>query len=116
MDTILSARDPVDHDRQAAATGRDTLGPDELCRLHAYWRAANYPSVGQTYLYDNPLLREPLKLSHVKLATDENTPTCNKRFLLAGFPQTEASRCAWRELMFTSPELGTPGGIGAVRE
>ena len=33
---------------------------------NAYWRAANYISVGQLYLYDNPLLREPLKLAHVK--------------------------------------------------
>jgi len=39
----------------------------ELLRnMNAYWRAANYLSVGQIYLYDNPLLREPLKLSHVK--------------------------------------------------
>ncbi len=35
-------------------------------RMDAYWRAANYLSVGQIYLYDNPLLREPLQLSHVK--------------------------------------------------
>ena len=37
-----------------------------LQRMDAYWRAANYLSVGQIYLYDNPLLREPLKLEHVK--------------------------------------------------
>ena len=42
------------------------LAPDELNRMNAYWRAANYLSVGQIYLYDNPLLREPLKLAHVK--------------------------------------------------
>ena len=42
------------------------LSPDLLRRMDAYWRAANYLSVGQIYLYDNPLLREPLKLSHVK--------------------------------------------------
>ena len=34
--------------------------------MNAYWRAANYLSVGQIYLYDNPLLKEPLKLVHVK--------------------------------------------------
>ena len=34
--------------------------------MHAYWRAANYLSVGQIYLYDNPLLKKPLKLEHVK--------------------------------------------------
>ena len=43
-----------------------TLAPDEMRKMHAYWRAANYISVGQLYLYDNPLLREPLKLADVK--------------------------------------------------
>ncbi|HJG90720.1 MAG TPA: hypothetical protein K8V81_03245, partial [Brachybacterium massiliense] len=33
--------------------------PEELERLHAWWRAANYLSVGQIYLKDNPLLRQP---------------------------------------------------------
>src|SRR5499426_3776830 len=42
------------------------LSPEELRRMNAYWRAANYLSVGQIYLYANPLLREPLKLEHVK--------------------------------------------------
>jgi xylulose-5-phosphate/fructose-6-phosphate phosphoketolase len=49
----------------AAAAGRP-LDDDELERLDAYWRASNYLSVGQIYLLDNPLLREPLKLEHVK--------------------------------------------------
>ncbi len=42
------------------------LSVDELRRINAYWRAANYLSVGQIYLLDNPLLREPLKPEHVK--------------------------------------------------
>ena len=42
------------------------LSGAELNDLHAYWRAANYLSVGQIYLLDNPLLREPLRLEHVK--------------------------------------------------
>ena len=42
------------------------LTPDLLQKMDAYWRAANYLSVGQLYLCDNPLLKEPLKLSHVK--------------------------------------------------
>jgi xylulose-5-phosphate/fructose-6-phosphate phosphoketolase len=42
------------------------LSPDESRRMHAYWRAANYLSVGQIYLLDNPLLREPLALAHTK--------------------------------------------------
>src|SRR5580692_2049916 len=40
--------------------------PELLHRMDAYWRAANYLSVGQIYLYDNPLLKKPLELSHVK--------------------------------------------------
>ena len=43
-----------------------TLAPDLLRKIDAYWRAANYLSVGQIYLYANPLLREPLALAHVK--------------------------------------------------
>ena len=42
------------------------LSIDELSRLDAWWRAANYLSVGQIYLLDNPLLREPLRTEHVK--------------------------------------------------
>ncbi len=43
-----------------------TLSAEELRRIHAYWRAANYLSVGQIYLLDNPLLREPLAPEHIK--------------------------------------------------
>lgn len=42
------------------------LSKEELPRIHAYWQAANYLSVGQIYLWQNPLLREPLTLEHVK--------------------------------------------------
>jgi xylulose-5-phosphate/fructose-6-phosphate phosphoketolase len=44
----------------------ESLSQDLLRRMDAYWRAANYVSVGQIYLHDNPLLREPLRLEHVK--------------------------------------------------
>jgi len=44
----------------------EPLSPELLRLMHAYWRAANYLSVGQIYLCDNPLLREPLKPEHVK--------------------------------------------------
>ncbi len=43
-----------------------TVPAELLNKMHAYWRAANYLSVGQIYLYDNPLLRKPLELAHVK--------------------------------------------------
>src|SRR5438552_6916910 len=42
------------------------LSRDLLDKMHAYWRAANYLSVGQIYLYDNPLLQRPLKREHIK--------------------------------------------------
>ena len=45
---------------------KPTLSPDELSKLNAYWRAANYLSIGQIYLFDNPLLTEPLKPEHIK--------------------------------------------------
>ena len=45
---------------------KKTFSPDLLRKMDAYWRAANYLSVGQLYLHDNPLLRKPLKLAHVK--------------------------------------------------
>src|SRR5277367_5917832 len=43
-----------------------TLSKAESALIDAYWRAANYLSVGQIYLFDNPLLREPLKEEHIK--------------------------------------------------
>jgi xylulose-5-phosphate/fructose-6-phosphate phosphoketolase len=43
-----------------------SLNADELHKINAYWRSANYLSVGQIYLLANPLLKEPLKLEHVK--------------------------------------------------
>ncbi len=57
--------------------------PDLLRKMHAYWRAANYLSVGQIYLQDNPLLDEPLTLKHVKtrllgaLGDDARVETCS---------------------------------------
>jgi xylulose-5-phosphate/fructose-6-phosphate phosphoketolase len=44
----------------------EALSPREVEMTHAYWRAANYLSVGQIYLLDNPLLREPLRAEHIK--------------------------------------------------
>ena len=51
---------------QNMKTNTTTLTPELLHRMDAYWRAANYLSVGQIYLYDNPLLKRPLKLAHIK--------------------------------------------------
>ena len=51
---------------EKGAQAKERHFPDELQAIDAYWRAANYLSVGQIYLYDNPLLREPLTLAHIK--------------------------------------------------
>ncbi|HEY4310976.1 MAG TPA: phosphoketolase family protein [Pirellulales bacterium] len=62
--SLASAKKPV-----APASGTSaarSLTPDLLRRIDMYWRAANYLSVGQIYLYQNPLLKEPLKPEHVK--------------------------------------------------
>ncbi|MGD0373191.1 MAG: phosphoketolase family protein [Streptosporangiaceae bacterium] len=48
------------------STAASTYGAADLELIDAYWRAANYLSVGQIYLLDNPLLREPLRAEHVK--------------------------------------------------
>ncbi len=55
-----------------AATGGDVqaadgpLSQDLLDKMHRYWQASNYLTIGQIYLQDNPLLREPLRAEHVK--------------------------------------------------
>ena len=52
--------------RQADASRTAPLSDDEVGLIDRYWRAANYLSVGQIYLLDNPLLRGPLAPEHVK--------------------------------------------------
>jgi xylulose-5-phosphate/fructose-6-phosphate phosphoketolase len=53
-------------DNLTMASSAGPLSREQLRTLDGYWRAANYLSVGQIYLLDNPLLREPLKIEHVK--------------------------------------------------
>src|SRR3954453_5963084 len=62
--TSTAVKRRSDDGAQAPAAG--PLSAEELRQMHAYWRAANYLSVGQIYLMDNPLLKEPLQLKHVK--------------------------------------------------
>jgi xylulose-5-phosphate/fructose-6-phosphate phosphoketolase len=54
----------TDHPR--ASKPESPISSELLRKMDAYWRASNYLSVGQIYLYDNPLLKEPLKREHVK--------------------------------------------------
>src|SRR5579872_3844134 len=60
MATTLSKKEP------ARTKSESTLSKSESTLIDAYWRAANYLSVGQIYLFDNPLLREPLREEHIK--------------------------------------------------
>ncbi|MEA2382213.1 MAG: xylulose-5-phosphate/fructose-6-phosphate phosphoketolase, partial [Solirubrobacteraceae bacterium] len=84
-------------------------GPDELQRVDAYWRAANYLSVGQIYLLANPLLREPLALEHVKprlLGHWGTTPGLN--FVYAHLNRLIRARDL-QVLYVTGPGHGGPG-------
>src|ERR1041384_8322636 len=49
-----------------AIAGEDSFSADELRKIDAYWRACNYLCLGMLYLSENPLLREPLKVEHLK--------------------------------------------------
>ena len=68
MTTDTGSTDMTTLDVPAVWRRRSRQGPDEATieRIDAWWRAANYLSVGQIYLLDNPLLREPLRTDHVK--------------------------------------------------
>jgi xylulose-5-phosphate/fructose-6-phosphate phosphoketolase len=64
-------REPVSKELSAYGPARSTisgkpLSAEELRKMHAYWRACNYLTLGMIYLLDNPLLREPLKPEHIK--------------------------------------------------
>src|SRR5467141_1388816 len=62
----LSRNEITRNEEPMRQTKKKPLSGDLLTKMHAYWRAANYLSVGQIYLYDNPLLRKPLTLAHIK--------------------------------------------------
>src|SRR6185503_6246080 len=67
MKKFTSARIlPAQTTRPATGPANGPLDTQLLRKMDAWWRAANYLSVGQTYLYDNPLLKQPLKQTHVK--------------------------------------------------
>jgi hypothetical protein len=110
------AREHVDRDLPLAHMARkqqtiseilmpDPLSPDLLRKMHAYWRASNYLSVGQIYLQDNPLLESPLTLEHIKprlLGHWGTTPGLNfiyvhlnrliKENAIGGYPTLRVSR------------------------
>jgi xylulose-5-phosphate/fructose-6-phosphate phosphoketolase len=98
----------------ASMSAAGPLAPDELRRIDAWWRAANYLSVGQIYLIGNPLLREPLRLEHVKprlLGHWGTTPGLN--FLYAHM--NRMIRLHDLEAIFvTGPGHGGPGLVASA--
>src|SRR5437764_462918 len=87
------------------------LAQDELSKIHAYWRAANYLSVVQIYLYANPLLREPLKIEHVKrrlLGHFGTTPGLN--FIYAHFNRV-IKKYDLNVIYICGPGHGGPGMV-----
>ena len=79
MDALTSTRgsqDQIAHDRPPDRRG--TLGSDELRRIDAYWSVVNYLSVGQIYLYDNPLLSE-LLFTRVSFRSDTSSHIAGRR-------------------------------------
>jgi len=93
------------------AASHSPLGAEELRKIHAYWRAANYLSVGQIYLYKNALLREPLKLDHVKprlLGHWGTTPGLN--FIYAHFNRI-INKFDLNAIYICGPGHGGPGMV-----
>jgi xylulose-5-phosphate/fructose-6-phosphate phosphoketolase len=64
--TISSAVETALPERPSPAPAAGPLAPELLDRVHRYWEAANYLTVGQIYLQDNPLLTQPLRPEHIK--------------------------------------------------
>jgi len=93
----------------AAATADGPLTLEELTLLDAYWRAANYLSVGQIYLLDNPALTEPLRVEHIKprlLGHFGTTPGLN--LLYAHLNRVICAR-GLSAMFVTGPGHGGPG-------
>ncbi len=104
-----SAPSPSPGSPVAATPGGGPLSADQLHALDAYWRAANYLSVGQIYLRENPLLREPLRSEHVKprlLGHWGTTPGLN--FVYAHLNRAIRERDL-SVLFVTGPGHGGPG-------
>ncbi|HMG11799.1 MAG TPA: phosphoketolase family protein, partial [Gemmatimonadaceae bacterium] len=109
--TTIPARRDHSATGEEKTVGHPVLSPDELTRIDAYWRAANYLSVGQIYLLDNPLLRKPLTLDHVKprlLGHWGTTPGLN-------FIYAHMNRVIKRDdidaIFITGPGHGGPGVV-----
>jgi xylulose-5-phosphate/fructose-6-phosphate phosphoketolase len=84
------------------------LPPDELKKINAYWRAANYLSVGQIYLYDNPLLKEPLSINHIKPRLLGHWGTCPGLNLIYAHMNRAIKKFDLNVMYITGPGHGGP--------
>ena len=90
------------------------LSEDALYKIDAYWRAANYLTVGQIYLCDNPLLKEPLKLEHVKkLLLGHWGTSPGQNFIYAHLNRIITSH-ALNMMYISGPGHGGPAVVGNV--
>ena len=116
MDTTIATL-AVEHpaaNGPALTVDQFTLDADEVRLIDAYWRAANYLSVGQIYLYDNPLLREPLTLAHVKpLVVGHWGTTPGQNFIYAHLNRV-IKRCDLDMFYIAGPGHGGPALVGNV--
>jgi xylulose-5-phosphate/fructose-6-phosphate phosphoketolase len=96
------------------ATSPDPLDAEELRRLDAWWRAANYLSVGQIYLLDNPLLREPLRPEHIKPRLLGHFGTVPGLTLLYAHLNRQIRKRDLDVIYITGPGHGGPGLVAAA--
>jgi len=90
------------------------LSAEELRKIDAYWRAANYLSVGQIYLYDNPLLREPLRKEHIKPRLLGHWGTCPGLNLVYVHLNRVIKRDKLNCIYITGPGHGGPALVANV--
>ena len=116
MDTTIATL-AVEHPAAsgpALTVDQFTLDAEEVRLIDAYWRAANYLSVGQIYLYDNPLLREPLTLAHVKpLVVGHWGTTPGQNFIYVHLNRV-IKRCDLDMFYIAGPGHGGPALVGNV--
>ena len=111
---LESAESGAEHVRSGAGVPKP-LSETELQGLDAWWRAANYLSVGQIYLLDNPLLREPLSPDHIKprlLGHWGTTPGLN--FIYVHMNRTLRMRPELQAMFVTGPGHGGPGLVASA--
>ena len=116
MDTTIASL-AVEHPPatgSALTVDQFTLDAEGVRLIDAYWRAANYLSVGQIYLYDNPLLRETLTLAHVKpLVVGHWGTTPGQNFIYAHLNRV-IKRCDLDMFYIAGPGHGGPAIVGNV--